>query len=118
MKITHWIGGKSWNGEGARTGDVYDPATGQVAARVDFADASTVDEAVAAAGTAFSSWRNASLTQRANVMFAFRELLNARKGELAAIVTAEHGKVLSDAAGEVQRALEAVEFACGVPHLL
>jgi malonate-semialdehyde dehydrogenase (acetylating) / methylmalonate-semialdehyde dehydrogenase len=117
-RITHWIGGKPWHGDSARSGDVYDPATGQVAGRVDFADESTVDEAVAIARAAAASWRDASLAQRSTVMFAFRELLNARKGELAAIVTAEHGKVLSDAAGEVQRALEAVEFACGIPHLL
>ncbi|MBY8848781.1 aldehyde dehydrogenase family protein, partial [Saccharothrix sp. MB29] len=117
-RITHWIGGKPWQGEGARSGDVFDPATGRVAGRVDLADAAVVDEAVAGAGEAFTRWRGASLAQRANVMFAFRELLNARKGELTAIVTAEHGKVLADAAGEVQRALEAVEFACGIPHLL
>jgi malonate-semialdehyde dehydrogenase (acetylating) / methylmalonate-semialdehyde dehydrogenase len=118
MRITHWIGGKAWTGIAQRAGDVYDPATGHVSAQVDFASASDVDEAVNAAREAFSRWRYASLTQRANVMFAFRELLNARKSDLAEIVTAEHGKVLSDAAGEIQRALEAVEFACGIPHLL
>ncbi|GGP67049.1 CoA-acylating methylmalonate-semialdehyde dehydrogenase [Saccharothrix coeruleofusca] len=118
MRITHWIGGKPWTGAVERAGEVHDPATGRVSARVDFASASVVDEAVAAAREAYTRWRGASLAQRANVMFAFRELLNARKGELASIVTAEHGKVLPDAMGEVQRALEAVEFACGVPHLL
>ena len=82
-RVSHWIGGKPWNGESARSGDVFDPATGQVASRVDFADESTVDAAVAAAREAFGLWRSASLTQRSNVMFAFRELLNARKGELA-----------------------------------
>ncbi|MCS7483212.1 CoA-acylating methylmalonate-semialdehyde dehydrogenase [Umezawaea endophytica] len=118
MRITHRIGGKPWTGTAERTGDVYDPATGQVAARVDFASSADVDEAVAAAKAAFTGWRGASLAQRASVMFAFRELFNARKAELAAIVTAEHGKVLSDAAGEIQRALEAVEFACGIPNLI
>ncbi|RKT56017.1 CoA-acylating methylmalonate-semialdehyde dehydrogenase [Saccharothrix australiensis] len=118
MRITHRIGGKPWDGVAERGGDVYDPATGRVSARVDFASASTVDEAVAVAREAFAGWREASLARRATVLFAFRELLNARKDELAAIVTAEHGKVLSDAAGEVQRALECVEFACGIPHLL
>ncbi|RLP96450.1 CoA-acylating methylmalonate-semialdehyde dehydrogenase [Micromonospora sp. CV4] len=118
MRITHRIGGKAWTGIAQRTGDVYDPATGQVGGQVDFASASDVDEAVTAAREAFSRWRHASLTQRANVMFAFRELLNARKSDLAEIITAEHGKVLSDAAGEIQRALEAVEFACGIPQLL
>ncbi len=118
MRTTHWIGGKPWTGVAERTGDMYDPATGQVAGQVDFATASDVDEAVAAAREAFSRWRNASLAQRTNVMFSFRELLNARKSDLAEIITAEHGKVLSDAAGEIQRALEAVEFACGIPQLL
>ncbi|MEV1142163.1 CoA-acylating methylmalonate-semialdehyde dehydrogenase [Micromonospora sp. NPDC049799] len=118
MRITHWIGGKAWTGVAQRAGEVYDPATGQVRGRVDFASAADVDEAVDAAREAFARWRNASLAQRANVMFSFRELLNARKSDLAEIVTAEHGKVLSDAAGEIQRALEAVEFACGIPQLL
>ncbi len=117
-RITHWIDGKPWGGVAERSGKVYDPATGTVAGQVDFATEAEVDEAVAAAAAAWRSWRNASLTTRANVLFAFRELLNQRKGELAAIVTAEHGKVLSDAAGEVQRALESVEYACGVPQLL
>jgi malonate-semialdehyde dehydrogenase (acetylating)/methylmalonate-semialdehyde dehydrogenase len=118
MRITHWVGGKAWTGSAGRAGDVYDPATGQVRAQVDFASAADVDAAVAAARGAFAHWRNVSLAQRATVMFAVRELLNARKADLAEIITAEHGKVLSDAAGEIQRALEAVEFACGIPQLL
>ncbi|MFI2651619.1 CoA-acylating methylmalonate-semialdehyde dehydrogenase [Micromonospora fulviviridis] len=118
MRTTHWIGGKPWNGVAERAGDIYDPATGQIAGHVDFATAAVVDQAVAAAGEAFTRWRTASLTQRSNVMFAFRELLNARRPELAKIITAEHGKVLSDAAGEIQRGLENVEFACGIPQLL
>jgi malonate-semialdehyde dehydrogenase (acetylating)/methylmalonate-semialdehyde dehydrogenase len=118
VRITHHIGGKPWTGTAERTGDVYDPATGRVVSQVDFASEADVDEAVAAAKGAFAKWRGASLAQRASVMFAFRELFNARKAELAAIVTAEHGKVLSDAAGEIQRALESVEFACGIPQLL
>jgi malonate-semialdehyde dehydrogenase (acetylating)/methylmalonate-semialdehyde dehydrogenase len=117
-RITHWIDGKPWGGVAERSGNVYDPATGNVTARVDFATEADVDQAVSAAATAWQSWRHASLTTRANVLFAFRELLNQRKSELADIVTGEHGKVLADAAGEVQRALEAVEFACGIPHLL
>jgi malonate-semialdehyde dehydrogenase (acetylating)/methylmalonate-semialdehyde dehydrogenase len=116
--ITHWINGKPWDGVSSRSGEVYDPATGQVADRVDFATQSEVDLAVAAAERAFPAWRDSSLARRSTVLFKFRELLAARKGELAAIVTAEHGKVLDDAGGEVQRALEAVEFACGIPHLL
>ncbi len=117
-RITHWIDGKPWSGVAERTGKVYDPATGQVAAQVDFASAADVDAAVAAASAAWQDWRNASLTKRANVLFAFRELLNQRKGELAEIITAQHGKVLSDAAGEIQRGLENVEYACGIPQLL
>ncbi|HEX3947366.1 MAG TPA: aldehyde dehydrogenase family protein, partial [Acidimicrobiales bacterium] len=115
--IPHWIDGKPHDGPVDRTGDVYDPATGRVAAQVAFASAAEVDQAVAAASTAFADWRYASLAQRSKVLFAFRELFNARSEELAAIVTAEHGKVLADAAGEVSRALEVVEFACGIPHL-
>jgi malonate-semialdehyde dehydrogenase (acetylating)/methylmalonate-semialdehyde dehydrogenase len=117
-RITHWIDGKPWTGVTGRAGKVYDPATGEVAALVDFADESEVDSAVGAASAAFRTWRSASLATRTTVLFAFRELLSRRRGELAAIVTAEHGKVVSDAAGEVARALEAVEFACGIPHLL
>jgi malonate-semialdehyde dehydrogenase (acetylating)/methylmalonate-semialdehyde dehydrogenase len=101
-----------------RTGEVFDPATGRLSGRVDLAPASVVDDAVSAASAAAAEWRNASLTRRTQVLFAFRELLNARKEELAAIITAEHGKVLSDATGEVTRGLEVVEFACGIPHLL
>ncbi|WP_406045152.1 CoA-acylating methylmalonate-semialdehyde dehydrogenase [Micromonospora sp. NBC_00898] len=118
MRTTHWIGGKPWNGVAERTGDIYDPATGQVTGQVDLATAAVVDEAVTAAGEAFSRWRTASLARRMSVMFSFRELLNARRSDLADIITAEHGKVLSDAAGEIQRALENVEFACGIPQLL
>ncbi|OLR95003.1 CoA-acylating methylmalonate-semialdehyde dehydrogenase [Actinokineospora bangkokensis] len=116
--ITHWIGGKPWSGTAARTGDVHDPATGEVTGRVDFAERSEVDEAVAAARAAYPEWRDASLARRSSVLFAFRELLSARKDDLAEVITAEHGKVLDDAGGEVQRALEAVEFACGAPALL
>lgn len=117
-RIAHWIGGRPWEAAAERTGEVFDPATGQVTGRVDLAAEAEVDAAVAAAVDAFAIWRNASLTKRSQVLFAFRELVNARKGELAAAITAEHGKVLSDATGEVTRGLEVVEFACGIPHLL
>ncbi len=116
--VTHWIDGKAFGGVADRQGDIYDPATGQVTGKVDFADVSLVDEAVAAANAAFHEWRHASLTKRSQVLFKFRELLNARKGEIAELITAEHGKVLSDALGEVTRGQEVVEFACGIPHLL
>ena len=117
-RITHWIDGKPFAGESEHAGDVFDPALGVVSGRVDFAPAAVVDEAVAAATRAFDGWRESSLSKRTKVLFAFRELLAARTGELASIITAEHGKVLADAAGEVQRGLEVVEFACGVPALL
>jgi malonate-semialdehyde dehydrogenase (acetylating)/methylmalonate-semialdehyde dehydrogenase len=97
---------------------VYDPATGEVQAEVVLAEASDVDAAVAAAREAFAEWSQASLSRRAKVMFAFRELLNRKVEELARIVSSEHGKVLEDAMGEVSRGLEVVEFACGIPHLL
>ena len=117
-RITHWIGGKPWDGVPERQGDVFDPATGEVSAQVDLAAPAEVDAAVAAAKGAFAEWRNSSLTKRTQVLFAFREIINARKEEVAAAITAEHGKVLSDAVGEVTRGLEVVEFACGIPHLL
>jgi len=117
-RVTHWIDGKSWGGIAQRSGEVFDPALGTVAAHVDFATAADVDEAVAAACRAFATWRASSLAARSSVLFAFRSLLHSRREEVASILTAEHGKVLSDAAGEVQRGLEVVDFACGVPHLL
>ncbi|MFC5064134.1 CoA-acylating methylmalonate-semialdehyde dehydrogenase [Actinomycetospora atypica] len=117
-ELTHWIGGRTTPGGSGRSGDVTDPATGEVTARVPFASAEEVFDAVAAAKAAFPGWRDTSLSARTQILFRFRELLNARAGELAAIITAEHGKVLSDAAGEVARGQEVVEFACGMPHLL
>jgi malonate-semialdehyde dehydrogenase (acetylating) / methylmalonate-semialdehyde dehydrogenase len=116
--ITHRIGGKPWTGTSDRQGEVYDPAAGVVTGRVDFASVAEVDAAVAAAADAFATWRNSSLAKRSQVLFAFRQILDARKEEVAAAITAEHGKVLSDALGEVTRGLEVVEFACGIPHLL
>ncbi|ASR35178.1 methylmalonate-semialdehyde dehydrogenase (acylating) [Prauserella marina] len=117
-RISHWIDGKPWAGAPERTGEVFDPATGEVRAHVDFAGAGQVEQAVASAEAAFPGWRDSSLAARSRVLFAFRELLVQRKDELAAIVTSEHGKVLSDAGGEVQRAIENVEYACGAPQLL
>jgi len=117
-RVTHWINGKLWEGTAERSGDVYDPAAGKITKTVDLASAKVLDEAVAAAKAAFPGWRDTSLTKRASILFAFREILNARKEEVAAIITEEHGKVLSDALGEVTRGMEVVEFACGIPHLL
>jgi malonate-semialdehyde dehydrogenase (acetylating)/methylmalonate-semialdehyde dehydrogenase len=116
--VAHWIGGRPVDGSGAGIGDVFDPSTGHVTKRVGYAAAVDVDAAVAAASEAFPSWRATSLAERSRVLFRFRELLNERADELAAIITAEHGKVLSDARGEVARGLEVVELACGTPQLL
>ncbi|MBX9386820.1 CoA-acylating methylmalonate-semialdehyde dehydrogenase [Streptomonospora nanhaiensis] len=117
--VTHWIGGKPHPGGAAeRRGDIHNPATGEVTGTVALAGPAEVDTAVAAARAAFPAWRDASLAQRAAVLFRFRELVHRHSGELAAIISAEHGKVVSDAAGEVARGLEVVEFACGIPHLL
>jgi malonate-semialdehyde dehydrogenase (acetylating) / methylmalonate-semialdehyde dehydrogenase len=115
---THWINGKPWTGEAASRGDIYNPATGQVSGTVDYATKTEVDAAVAAASAALPGWRETSLARRAAVMFAFRELVVAHRDEIAALITAEHGKVTSDAAGELARGLEVVDFACGIPHLL
>jgi len=116
--ITHWIGGKPATGESTRTAPVWNPATGAQQAEVLLASAADVDSAVRAAANAFESWGQSSLSQRTKVLFAFRELVNARTGELAEIVSDEHGKVASDARGEVRRGLEVVEYACGIPTLL
>lgn len=116
--VTHWINGELSVEKADRHGDIYNPATGQITGSVDFADKSTVDHAVRVATNAFNDWRRSSLTKRVQVLFAFRELVNTNKEKIAALITAEHGKVLSDAAGEVTRGLEVIEFACGIPHLL
>ncbi len=115
---SNWINGKAVESASGRTSPVYDPALGLETARVGLSTRAELDAAVAAAKAAFPTWRDASLAKRQQVMFAFRELLNARKGELAALITAEHGKVLSDALGEITRGQEIVEFATGIPHLL
>src|SRR5680860_107934 len=117
-RIGHWISGRETPGTSGRTAPVYNPAAGVVSAEVDLAAGNEIDGAVATAVAAAKEWRHASLSKRSAVLFAFRELLRERTDELAAIVTAEHGKVLSDAAGEIARGLENVEFAAGVPQLL
>jgi malonate-semialdehyde dehydrogenase (acetylating)/methylmalonate-semialdehyde dehydrogenase len=116
--IGHWVGGKAVEGGSGRSGPVYNPATGEQQAAVAFASAEEVDEAVRAAGAALAGWAASSLSQRAKILFSFRELLNSHLAELAGMVVDEHGKVYSDALGEVERGLEVVEFACGIPHLL
>jgi len=97
---------------------VYDPATGAVTAEVRLADSADVDSAVASARAAFDEWRASSLSKRTSVMFELRRILSERRDEFARVISSQHGKVRSDAAGEVQRGLEVVEFACGIPQLL
>jgi malonate-semialdehyde dehydrogenase (acetylating)/methylmalonate-semialdehyde dehydrogenase len=116
--ITHWIDGKRATGAPGRTGEVFNPATGDVTGLVRLADANTVDAAVKAARRAWPAWSETSPSNRARVMFRFKELLERNHDALAAILTNEHGKVFSDAKGEVQRGIEVVEFACGAPQLL
>ena len=116
--VPHWIGGAPVAGAGERTGDVYDPALGVVTKHVAFADQADIDAAVAAAKAAYPAWRDLSLARRQSIMFRFRELLEAKKGELAEIITSEHGKVVSDALGEITRGQEVVEFATGIAHHL
>ncbi len=116
--VNHWIGGRRVAGASGRRGPVYDPATGQLAREVDFASTAEVDAAVAAAKAAFPRWRATSISKRTDIMFRIRNLVEANRKEIAAFLTAEHGKVPSDALGEVARGLENLEFACGVPHLM
>jgi malonate-semialdehyde dehydrogenase (acetylating) / methylmalonate-semialdehyde dehydrogenase len=118
MRISSWIDGALRESTSGRTAPVFNPATGLQSAEVELADAAEVDAAVASAKEAARDWRATSLSRRSGVLFAFRELLHERADELAKIITSEHGKVLSDAHGEIARGLENVEFACGVPQLM
>ncbi|NMO02703.1 CoA-acylating methylmalonate-semialdehyde dehydrogenase [Gordonia sp. TBRC 11910] len=116
--ISHWLDNKPFAGTSGNTAPVTNPATGAVTGQVALASVEDARTVIAAAEAAFPAWRDTSLAKRVNTMFRFRELLNARKEELAAIITAEHGKVAADALGEVTRGLEVVDLACGMPHLL
>jgi malonate-semialdehyde dehydrogenase (acetylating) / methylmalonate-semialdehyde dehydrogenase len=116
--LAHWVGGKPWTGSSGRSGPVFDPSTGAQTATVAFASADDVDVAVGTARDAFAEWRRAPLGRRTAVMFAFRDLVARHRRDLATRIVREHGKVLDDAIGEVQRGLEVVEFACGIPHQL
>ncbi|MDV7082582.1 CoA-acylating methylmalonate-semialdehyde dehydrogenase [Rhodococcus opacus] len=116
--IPHWFDNKSFTGTSGNTAPVTNPATGAVTGQVALASVEDARAVIDAAAAAFPAWRDTSLAKRTQVIFTFRELLNARKGELAEIITAEHGKVVSDALGEVSRGQEVVEFACGIAHLL
>src|ERR671925_235627 len=117
-RVSHWINGRSVEGTSGRQGDVYDPATGVLARHVDFASVEEIDVAVAAARAAFPGWRATSLSKRTDILFKIRNLVEQRRHELAAHLTAEHGKVPSDALGEIARGIENLEFACGIPNLL
>jgi malonate-semialdehyde dehydrogenase (acetylating)/methylmalonate-semialdehyde dehydrogenase len=117
-RISHWIDGRTVAGTSGRTGPVYNPALGEQTGEVDLASAAEVDLAVEAGARAFPGWRSLGLSRRAEILFRMRELLDANRKEVAAVLSSEHGKVLSDAEGEVARGLENLEFACGVPHLI
>ena len=117
-ELQHWIGGGRVAGASGQFGDVYNPASGELTARVPFANAAEVGKAVAAAAKAFSGWAATPPLRRARVMFKFNELMNRQRDAIAKVITAEHGKVFSDAQGEVTRGIEVIEFACGIPHLL
>jgi malonate-semialdehyde dehydrogenase (acetylating)/methylmalonate-semialdehyde dehydrogenase len=117
-RISHWIDGKVEVGASGRSGPVFDPATGEQQASVDFASAAEVDRAVAVAKAAFPAWRSTNLSRRAEVLFRVRELVDANRKEIATLLSKEHGKVLGDALGEVARGLENIEFACGIPNLM
>ena len=117
-RINHWIDGRLVPGESGRSGPVYNPATGEVAAEVDFASAEEIDAAVAAAKAAFPAWRATSISRRAELFFRIRQLLDEHRDDIARILTREHGKVHSDALGEVARGLEVIEYSCGIPTLL
>ena len=116
--ITHWVDGSRYDGASNRWSDVTNPATGQVSGRVALASQVDADHVIASASRAAKDWGETSMARRTQIVFAFRELLNGRKAELAHIITAEHGKVYSDALGEITRGQEVVEFACGISQLL
>ena len=116
--IRHRIGGEETTGSSTRTSVVWDPATGQPQAEVVLAEPADVDAAVGAAKAAFPAWSETSISRRAKIMFAFRNLLEAHTDELARIIASEHGKVVEDAKGEIMRGMEVAEFACGIPQLL
>ena len=116
--LSHWIGSKVWHSQVERRSPVWNPATGEQQAWVALASAGDVDRAVKTAAQAFESWSQVSLGRRTKILFAFRELVNEKARQIAEVISDEHGKVVSDAEGEVQRGLEVVEFACGIPTLL
>jgi malonate-semialdehyde dehydrogenase (acetylating)/methylmalonate-semialdehyde dehydrogenase len=117
-KIPHWIDGQKYDSDSDRYGEVFDSATGEQCAEVVMANEADVDAAIQSAKDAFASWSRTPILQRARIMFRFKELIERDRKEVAALITEEHGKVLHDADGSIQRGLEVVEFACGIPHLI
>ncbi|RMF69522.1 MAG: aldehyde dehydrogenase family protein, partial [Alphaproteobacteria bacterium] len=117
-ELHHFIAGRQVPGRSGRFLDVYNPSTGEVQAKTPLASAEEVQEAVAAAEKAFPVWSATPAVKRARVMFRFLELVTAEKDALATVLSSEHGKVFEDARGDVQRGLEVIEFACGIPHLM
>ena len=117
-ELSHFVGGKHLGGESGRFGDVFNPTSGTLAARVPLASRGEVERVIANAKEAFAGWSETSPVTRARVMFRYKELIERQLDELALLISNEHGKVLSDAKGSIQRGLEVVEFACGIPHLM
>src|SRR6185437_1816844 len=117
-EVGHFIGGNEVEGKSGRAGDVFNPNTGEVQARVAFASKSEVEAAIANAAAAQPAWAATNPQRRARVMFKFLELVQAEYDSLAALLSSEHGKTFADARGDIQRGLEVVEFACGIPHLM
>ncbi len=117
-RVNHWIGGKTAASNSGRSGKVWNPATGELQAQVDFASVDEVNHAVSVAKSAFTDWRSTPLSRRAEILFKLRELVDSNRRRLAELITLEHGKTLPDAMGEVARGLENIEFACGIPNLL
>src|SRR6202046_329209 len=117
-EIGHFIGGKEVKGESGRSGDVFNPNTGEVQAKVALAAKSEVEQAIANAQSAFPAWAATNPQRRARVMFKFLELIKSEYDDLARLLSSEHGKTFADSKGDIQRGLEVAEFACGIPHLL
>src|SRR5262252_1806711 len=117
-EVGHFIGGKAIKGTSGRFGDVFDPNTGEVQARVALASRAEVEQAIANSEAAFPAWSATNPQRRARVMFKFLELIQGEYDDLARLLSSEHGKIFADSKGDIQRGLEVVEFACGIPHLL
>ena len=116
--INHWINGELKNSTSERFGEVFNPATGEVVSSVPIGNSKDLETAVESASKAFETWSQTSVTKRAQVFFKYKDLLEENRQELIELITLEHGKVMEDAAGSLQRGIEVVDFVCGIPHLL